>query len=137
MHRPLLCAALLAVALGAAACDDTEELTPVDPNPTEITEPVFTGRLAINGSVTTAFDSVSAGTVTAIIDTLEPSSVAIGVVLGVWNGTSCENVVVNDNAGVGGGVAGYANGAGHLCARAFDAGRLTEPVNFSITIKHH
>lgn len=137
MHRSLLPAALLAAALGAG-CGDTQELTPVDPTPTEITEPAFTGTVAINGGVTIDFSVAAAGIVSTIVDSLQPSATAaIGVALGTWNGTSCEVRIFNDNAGVGGGVAGVANAPGRLCARAYDPGTLTAPATFSITIKHN
>ena len=57
--------------------------------------------------------------------------------LGTWNGTSCQQITFNDAASVGSGVAALANGAGNLCARIYDPGNLTEPVEFSVTIKHH
>ena len=90
--------------------------------------------------MTTSFQSIQAGTVTAIIDSLvpmPPTGTGIGVSLGVWNGTSCEQVTFNDNASVGSGVAGLANGAGNLCARVYDSGKLIEPTDFTVTIKHH
>ena len=75
-------------------------ITPIDPTPTEITEPPFTGTLTVNGGVTKPFQTVAAGTVTAIIDSIQPTpTIAIGVSLGTWNGTSCEQVTFNDNAG--------------------------------------
>jgi hypothetical protein len=138
MHRRLICAAFALCLLGAGCGGDTEDPTPIDPTPTEITEPPFTGTLTINGGVTKSFQSVAAGTVTAIIDSIQPTpTVAIGVALGLWNGTSCQPVTFNDNAAVGSGVAGLASGAGNLCARVYDIGQLTVPVEFSLTIKHH
>jgi hypothetical protein len=137
MRRRLFCAAL-SVALLGAGCSSTEQVTPIDPTPTEITEPPFTGTLTINGGATKPFQSVSAGTVTAIVDSIQPTpTIAIGVSLGVWNGTSCEQVTFNDNAAVGSGVAALANGFGNLCARVYDTGQLTEPIEFAVTIKHH
>jgi hypothetical protein len=140
MYRRLLCAAAISTALVSAGCADEVNPTPIDPTPTEITEPPFTGTLALRGGVTTSFQSIQAGTVTAIVDSLEPlppTGIGIGVSLGVWNGTSCQQITFNDNASVGSGVAGLANGAGNLCARVYDSGNLTEPVAFVLTIKHH
>jgi hypothetical protein len=138
MYRRLMCAAALSVTVMGAGCGEDPQVTPIDPTPTEITEPPFTGTLTINGGVTKSFQSVQAGTVTAIIDSIQPTpTIAIGVSLGVWNGTSCEQKTFNDNAAVGSGVAALANGAGNLCARVYDVGQLTQPIEFSITIKHH
>ena len=146
MHRLSLCGALcLAVALiGAAGCDDDTGLPPVIPTPIEITEPPFTGTLVINGGVTTPFVVTLPGTVTAILDSLAPnpdSALTVGLALGTWNGTSCAVQMLeglfNDNTGVGSGIAGQANAAGNLCVRIADNGKLTEPVTFSVTIKHY
>jgi hypothetical protein len=137
MYRRLLCAAAVSAALLGASCGDDTEVTPIDPTPTEITEPPFAGRLELRGAVTTSFQSIQAGTVTAIIDSLLPTAVPIGVSLGLWNGTSCQHVTFNDQASIGSGVAALASGAGNLCARVYDSGQLTEPLDFIVTIKHH
>lgn len=139
MYRPLLCAALAAALVGAAGCgDNVEDPTPTDPTRTEITEPPFTGTLTINGAVTRPFNSTAAGQVTAILDSLQPSSqTVIGLALGTWNGTSCQWITANDQVGVGSGVAALANDAGQLCARVYDVGRLTQAATFTITIKHY
>jgi hypothetical protein len=140
MHRPLLCAALAVAIFAGAGCadDELEGLPPTAPTNPEITEPPFTGTLTVNGGVTKPFDVSAVGTVTAIIDSLEPAaaSLTVGLALGTWNGTSCQVVLANDTAGVGSGIAGFANGAGNLCARIYDIGQLTEPVTFTVTIKH-
>jgi hypothetical protein len=144
MHRPLLRGTLCLTLLvsGASACDrsSNQPPAPTTPTVTEITEPPFGGTLTINGGVSTWFSVTTVGTVSAIINELTPNlpdfSLSIGLALGTWNGTSCQIVLANDNAGVGSGVAGYANGAGTLCARVYDVGKLTEPVTFIVTIKH-
>ena len=139
MYRRLLSVAALSVAvLGAGCGGDTETPIPIDPTPSEITEPPFTGTLAVRGAITQPFQTVVAGTVTAIVASIQPTpDVAIGISLGVWNGTSCQQITFNDTAGVGGGIAALANGAGNLCARVYDSGRLTVPIEFNVTIKHH
>ena len=138
MYRPLLCAALVLTIATSVACGDDGNVdpSPLPPQPTEITEPPFTGRLTINGGATTPFATTTAGTVTAILTSADPVAV-IGLALGTWNGTSCQWTVANDNTGVGSGIAGFAAGAGNLCARVYDVGKLTEPVNFTVTIKHY
>ena len=138
--RGALCLALTAFA--SAACDKTVTTIP-DSGPTspEVTEPPFTGTLTINGGVTQAFSATAVGNVTAVIANIDPNtsdfSLSVGLALGTWNGTSCQIVLVNDNAGVGAGVAGFANAAGELCARVYDVGKLTQPVTFDVTIKHY
>ena len=134
-------ATLALVAFTATACDKSIDPDPItDPGPTEIAEPDFTGTLALNGAVTTHFDVTGAGAVNAIVKTIDPNtssnSQSIGVALGTWNGTSCQVVLFNDNAGLNSGVAGFANAAGTLCARVYDPGLLPQPVNFVLAITH-
>src|SRR5262245_1367695 len=142
MYRPLLWGALcltLAV-LGGAGCSESQDPQPVLPTPVEITEPPFTGTLTVNGAVTTNFNVNGVGTVSAILAGLDPNPdnlLSIGIDLGVWNGTSCQVTLVNPNAGLGSGTLGQTNATGTLCVHVYDAGRLTESVNFNITIKHY
>ena len=148
---PALClrGALVAVLLASgasAACDRSKEpLTPTTPTVTEVTEPQFTGTLTINGGATQAFAVSNVGIITVTIADLQPNradaSLSIGVAIGTWNGTSCQlsgfPSLYNDNAGVGSGIAGYANGSGNFCVRVYDIGQLTEPVAFKVNIKHY
>lgn len=129
-----------------AACDrTTDPLTPGTTAPTEVTEPQFTGTLTINGGAVTSFAVANVGTITVTVADLQPNradfSLSIGLELGTWNGTSCAvtglPTLVNYNAGVGSGIAGYANGTGSFCVRVLDIGQLTEPVTFTISIKHY
>lgn len=137
----VLSLALLAMA-GAGCSNNDLPTTPTGPTVPEITEPDFTGTLTINGGVTTNFRATSIGPVTAILNSLEPNkdaTLSVGLALGTWNGTSCQLIqgLFNDNTGLGSGVAGFANGAGDLCVRVFDVGKLTEPVTFAVQIKHY
>jgi len=141
--------AALGVALVAAVvstgCDRTVAPTTPTTVPLEITEPLFTGTLTINGGVTQEFAVGNVGTITVTLSDLQPNtadfSLSIGVGLGTWNGTSCAlqaaPSLFNDNTGVGSGIAGYANGSGNFCVRVYDVGKLTEPVTFEVTIKHY
>lgn len=61
---------------------------------------------------------------------------AVGLALGTWSGTTCTIVLANDVAGVGGLVSGVVQGAGTLCARVYDVGRLEIPTTFSIDVTH-
>ena len=138
MYRSVVCAALSLTLIGSAACGDDPQNnpSPTPPSPTEITEPPFTGTLTPNGGVSQPFTTIEAGPVNAIVRSLEPSTV-IGLALGTWNGTSCQWITANDNVGVGSGVAGLANGAGNLCARVYDVGKLTGPVKIQVQIRHY
>jgi hypothetical protein len=141
MYRPFVSRVLLltSLVLPLAACSDNTTTPPTTPTPPEITEPLWNGTLTVNGAVTTNFRVTDIGTVTAILQDLQPNNnatLSIGLDLGTWSGTSCTIKIANANVGIGGGVVGFANGAGELCGRIYDAGRLTEPVTFSVKITH-
>jgi hypothetical protein len=135
---------LALVAFAASGCDkSTEPGTPITPGPTEVAEPDFTGTLSLNGGVTTHFSVTGVGLVNAIVKTIDPNTEgntrSIGISMGTWNGTTCQDVIHNDNAGQGSGIAGMANAVVDLCVRVYDPGppnALTEPVNFVVSITH-
>lgn len=60
----------------------------------------------------------------------------VGLALGEWSGTTCTLRLTNDLAGVGGLISGVVQGAGTLCARVYDVGRLERPTTFSIDVTH-
>lgn len=138
MRRLNLTRALVAVALATAsiACDDPGPTapTPVTPVVEYVTE-TYSGVLARNGAVTFPF-VVSAGNATATLTTLEPSTVALGLSLGTWNGISCAAVISNDNAGQFTQLVGTAGQGGTLCLRIHDVGRLTAPIKFTVAVVH-
>jgi hypothetical protein len=142
MSRPLFrCVSGLALvaALSGAGCSSPAPVTPT-PTPDPITEPVFAGNLTINGAVIHTFTTTTAGSVTVTVATLDPNPdglLSIGVDLGTWNGTQCQIILSNANAGVGAGVIGAVTGSGTLCVRAYDVGKLTQAVAFGINIVHY
>ena len=131
---PLL--ALLTLAASVAfACSDTTTTTPT--TPTTTTTETFTGTLTKNGAVTTQFAVTARGTVTATLTKLDPdSTLAIGVSLGTWNGTSCQIILANDATLVGAGVLGTVSGVGNLCLRVYDVGKLTTSADYSVDVVH-
>jgi hypothetical protein len=138
MYRWFVCAAVFLTFVGTAGCGDDpgEDPSPPTPPSTLITEPPFTGTLTVNGAVAQPFTTVSAGPVNAILKSAQPQAI-IGIALGTWNGTSCQWITANDNTGIGSGISAIANGAGNLCARVYDVGKLTGPVSFEVSITHH
>ena len=145
-YRALL---VLAVCAAAAGCGTDFPDTPIVPTPVVITEPPFTGTLAVNGAASTAFASTTSGRIDVTVMSLQDSNgpaavgpdgpIRIGLALGVWNGTVCGVTVptlFNDNAFVSTVVTGAATGITPLCVRVFDVGKLTEPVTFELSITH-
>ncbi len=134
IHLTLL---VIAVALGFWACNNTTPTTPTTTPPPTTTE-TFPGTLNPNGAKTFTFNTVLAGTLTATLTSISPdSTLAIGLALGTWNGTSCQVVLANDSALQGTVLTGAASGAGTLCVRVYDAaGALTANEDFVVTVVH-
>jgi hypothetical protein len=144
----LKCGGLLVLALSvtAAGCGTNAATTPVNPTPVTIVE-VFSGTLTVNGGVSQPFIATSAGTVqltvTALADSNGPTAsgpdgaIRIGLQLGTWNGTGCYiSTLYNETAYVSTAVTGRVTAAGTLCARVYDSGKLSEPVDFEVQISH-
>ena len=141
MRRLLPGILLFALATSLAGCNDDNN-TPTTPTPpTTPTTPAvtetFTGTLNRNGGVTFPFTATAAGTVTVTLTTLTPTStLIIGLSLGTWTGSACQAVVPNDGATQGTIVTGTLTAAASLCARVYDTGKVTTPVEFSVSIVH-
>ena len=137
MLRPtILTTVLLAAALGAACGDDDTPTAPSGPDPVSVSE-TFNDVLNPNGGRTHPFVAERAGTVTAVINSLAPdAAVVIGLSLGTWNGVSCQVILANDNAQVNQTLTGSATGIGGFCVRVYDTGRLTQNVEYSVTVTH-
>jgi hypothetical protein len=80
---------------------------------------------------------VANGSVTATLtEVLPDNTIAVGMELGVWNGISCATVVSNTNALQGNAVIGNVSGAGTLCTRIHDVGKLTAALDYTLTVVH-
>ena len=133
--RTLLLLLPLAAITVAASSDNTTTLT--TPTSVVTTTETFAGTLTKNGAVTHQFSATARGTVTATLTKVDPdSTLAIGVSLGTWNGTSCQIILANDAATVGTGVLGTVSGVGILCLRVYDVGKLTTSEDYSVEVVH-
>lgn len=128
-------AALLACAFSAAACNNTTT-TPTTPTTATSYTDTFTGTLNKNGASNFQFSVAAAGAVFATLSSVADSSVQVGLSLGTWNGVSCTIILANDNAQQGTTVSGTASGVGTLCARVYDVGKVTTPLDYQITVIH-
>jgi hypothetical protein len=135
MFRPTsVLVLILAIALSASACDSDEPVAPSEPEPVEVSE-TFGGRLT--GAATHTFGVQRPGTVVATVGTLVPDSAGvISVSLGTWNGQSCAILIAMDAATSGTSVVGNATTVGDFCVRVLDVGRLTQPTDYEITVRH-
>ena len=134
----------LVAALAAAACgDDNTPTTPTPPTPTQVTE-TFSETLNVNGGRTHVFQNSQTGAVSATLSAVAPDGTILGLAIGTWNGTvqnppadgACQLIIAKDNAAQGNSVVGNAS-IGGFCARVFDVGRLTGPVDYTITVTHY
>ena len=124
------------VTLTGAACDDNSG-TPIDPSPTPtVVNETFSGILTVNGGVTFPFASNAAGAVTARLIALTDGA-AIGMAVGTSTGTTCTAVLADDNAGFGSTIFGAVQGAGSLCLRVYDVGKMTGSVTFTVDVEHY
>ena len=134
LFRPVLAASLLVTMAG---CDSGNPTTPINPGPLPTVTDTFTGTLTINGAMTYTFTSLGAGSLQATLKTVSPdSSIPIGFSVGVWNGTTCQITLANDNAFQGTVILGNINGSGVLCTRVHDVGKLADSASFEISVVH-
>jgi hypothetical protein len=134
MYR-FTCVFALVLAVSVSACGD--DPAPIDPGPTpvEVTEP-FAGTLTVNGGHTHPFTVQQSGTVTVRVSALTPSDAVIGLSIGPLSAQgACTQSVANDAASSNTVLLGNAS-SGSFCARVFDSGRLTGPVDYEITVSH-
>lgn len=129
---PLLLAATLAVSF--AACGDDNSPTTPSPPTGSVTE-VFSGTLTVNGGATHQFKASGAGTVTATLTSLTPAA-RLGFSVGNWTGTACSAVLSNDFALAGDVLSAQASAVASLCVRIYDAGYMTDSVDYAITVTH-
>jgi hypothetical protein len=93
--------------------------------------------LTLNGAHVFAFNSLTAGNVTATVTNVTPASSVIGVAIGTSTGTTCQVVLDNPNASTSSAIFGAVNTQGSLCLRVYDPkGQLTEPVSFTVAVEH-
>ena len=137
MRAIILRALVLSVALVAAGCEGEIANLPTTPDPVTVTE-TFTGTLTVNGAQTHNVFTGATGLVTATNTSLgETAPEKVGLSMGTLAGATCTVVMHNDNAVVTSYLSGtVATLAGSLCVRVFDVGKLTGPVDYTITVSH-
>ena len=128
---------LIGLTVLAAACDSGSQ-APVSPTtPTLPVTDTFTGSITVNGAMTFTLPAAGAGSLSATLTSLTPdTTVQVGFQMGVWNGTTCQATLSNDSSFQGTVILGQVNGAGTLCARIYDVGKLTDSTAFEITVVH-
>ncbi len=146
----LLCLGLVLASAGAAAaCGDDTPTSPTTTTTTTTTTTVaeasiseaFAGNVPVNGSRFYSFEVGAFGTVTVTLDRVGgnagvPSTVWVGLGLGVPEGTDCSTTTsISTQAGTGPHI-NTTLAAGTYCARIYDIGNLAAAAPFAVTIAH-
>jgi hypothetical protein len=73
---------------------------------------------------------------TLTLTSISDNTVTVSLVLGTWNGVTCQGFLFNDQAAQGSVVTGLPSSIGSYCARISDVGKLTDSVTFELTVVH-
>ncbi len=125
------------LALATAACSSNS--TPTAPAAAPTTTDTFAGALVQNGSNIHTFAITQAGEVDATLASVSPlSTLALGFVLGTFDGTNCNAALENDNSRQGQLLSGATSGSATGCVRVFDVGNIAPgaTVNYTVTVAH-
>ena len=133
-------ALMLSIGLLVAGCgsNSTSDTSTVSPSQVRTTD-TFTGSLVLGGANVHPFAATAPGQVDATLNSVAPlATMAIGVGLGTWDGTTCTVVVTNDNTKAAQTVTGSAAKAVNLCLRVYDSGNVPDgtTVTYNISVLH-
>ncbi len=131
----LMCTALMAVASEACKSASTSTPTTPTPTPTPITD-VFTGSIPQLGSAVHPFVVTATGSIAITLTSVSPlATMALGVAVGSWDGTTCTVISQNDNVRAGGaGLTGTAV-SGNYCAKVYDSGNIPDGTTVTYTVQ--
>jgi hypothetical protein len=128
------------LALVAAACSDPVAPAAPTPAPAAITE-TFTQSLAIQGLNTLFFNVQQLGGLTVTLTSVDPAAPTggIGLGLGTANAGACS--VLTRVSAAQPAAAPQLSGTATLpnstyCVTVYDTGTLTEPVTFTVVVRH-
>lgn len=127
---------LLAATAGTDAGCTRDTGSPVAP--TSATRETFSGQLDQRSSTVHPFDIATAGQVDVSISGLGPlESMAVGIAIGTWDGTSCSTLETNANARQGTLALSGTAVSGRYCLQVFDSGNLAGPARYHVQVLHH
>lgn len=139
MPRVLFVVLVAALASAAGACDSTSGTTVPSPSPATTTE-TFTGTIGQFGEMIHPFSVATAGSTTIGLTSVEPlSTMALGVAVGSWDGTTCGTAIAqNANARASATALTGTAAVGNYCVRVYDSGNVPESwaVNYSVEVIH-
>jgi hypothetical protein len=122
---------IIGFAVLAGACADNTVTTPTAPT-TTVTTDTFSGTFDRQGMSVNPFTVGSTGTVTISLIDVEPlTNMALGVAIGTWDGTNCNELTPkNDNVRTGSVALNGIAGSGSYCVKVYDSGNV--PPNFAV-----
>ena len=142
----LALASCLALVLVVTACGNG---TSTPSSPTSTAAPVtetFSANVDTGGSQVNTFQVGTAGTVSAtfasetitVNGSVLVSNIALGIIVGSWDGAACIPALENDNFKPGSVVSGITSTAGTFCVSVFDVGNITpgSPATYTVTVTH-
>jgi hypothetical protein len=117
-----------------AACASSAAAT--SPTPPTTTTESFSGEFNQLSSAFHTFTVSATGDVTITLTSVGPlSTMALGVSIEGWNGTSCTGAIAkNDNARSGAGALTGTAVAGNYCVKVYDSGNVPESSSVTYTI---
>jgi hypothetical protein len=127
----------LASAIATGGCGASS--TPTTPTPPPTTTDTFNGTLSQSGSNIHTFTVKQIGEVDATLTAVGPlTTLAIGFVLGSYDGTNCNPGFENDTSQQGTLLAGNTTATGTFCVRVFDVGNIApgSPITYTVTVVH-
>jgi hypothetical protein len=141
--RPLRFGVLVVATLTAGCDQDGPQLPPTPVvAPASITE-TFTGTLAVQapqGVVFHSFSVTTTGRIEVTLTSLGPSTLAVGLDLGLPTGLGCAAALGSDaSATVQPSTTPHIRGTvlpGSYCVSIYDIGNLTDPLDYTITVAH-
>jgi hypothetical protein len=131
---------LLAIVLSTAACGATSTTTPSAVTPATTTES-FTGAVTHLATDGHSFKVSATGSVQISLTDVEPNAqplttMALGVSIGSWDGTTCGAAIAkNDNARSGATALSGTATAGDYCVQVYDSGNVPDTWSVSYTVQ--
>src|SRR5262245_34901371 len=136
---PMLLAIFVALFAGAACHSTTTAPTTTAAAPSTVTD-TFTGSIAQTANMSFPFTVTATGNVQVTLTDVEPlTTMALGVAIGSWDGTTCTpGLATTDHAKSGATALAGTAAAGSYCVQVSDAGNIppTWTVSFTVQVIH-
>jgi hypothetical protein len=130
----VLCALVTSTPLLSGACSKSTD-SATAPDPVTKVE-TFSGSLTRSGVNVHPFTVSVAGAVAIGLTEIAPvATLALGVGIGTWDGTTCTSLTTNDNAHMGSTALSGTAQIGNFCVRVYDSGSVPENTTVTYTLQ--